>query len=158
MLNGSQFPNEWVMSVAHYVIQWERELHNSLDGQDYLTNFIPNPAWWSSPSNAARAEHVVFQATAANVQDIVCKSQSRGSPMLYIHDQAGAIYTRLPSFFEAEVNAVAGCPDVSSLRCGSVVYDGCGNQCPGMGQACGNPLQRCDTCGFDYWVCMSGYC
>src|SRR3989442_1120483 len=69
------------------------------------TTQIPNN-WYFDRVNAARIAHVLFSATADDINTVIAKSRSSyGSPgFLYIHDQDcdavhGAVYSRLPTFF-----------------------------------------------------------
>lgn len=152
MLNASQFPNSWVLSTADEVILWERALSAS-DGQSYLTNFIPNPAWWSAGTTSVKAEHVIYGATQYDVDSVICKSWARGSPDIYIHDQATAHYSALPSFFEQEVDSIQGCNSPSNSQCGTFGSDSCGNPCP-MGTQCPGTQQCRDGGGYQYYVCL----
>jgi len=136
MLNAVQYPNDWVMSVADYVTTWERPLHGyppddagTPDTQDYITRFCPDTAatadagcatrqtpdgWYFDGGIAPRTHHVVFGIDGgdvnATIDRIVCKSQTRGSPMLFMNHRSTSKYGVLPDFFEQEVVALQGCP------------------------------------------------
>jgi hypothetical protein len=171
MLNASQYPNDWVMSVTDNAILWERPL-NVGGPQSYLSVFCPNtphngnncmygqsPAGWMfDPANASRGEHVVFLASQNDVQSIICKSRQRGSPDLYIHNLSSTNYGSLSSLFEQTVNFAQGygfCADVWTAYCGTASYDPCGTYLPGCqeGMWCPGGL-RCVQLGYQYWDCQ----
>ena len=143
------------MSVADDVILWERAFSAS-DGQSYIDNFIPNPAWWSSPSNSARAQHVVYGAAQSNVDEIVCKSRERGSPSLYIHDVGAANYYRLSALFEQTVQAAnPSCPDPYTTYCGALAMDVCTYEYLDCQQGMWCPAgSSCMQLGYQYWDCV----
>lgn len=126
MLNASQYPYEWVMSVADYAITFENSFSvymNAYYGIAEGGALVPPPAWWSDPIYGGRVSHIVFSTPAANFADVICTSLGRGSPLLYIYDADANSpgYYRLPDYFEQE-------------------YPSCGNlyaQC--MGRSCANP-------------------
>ncbi len=172
MLNSSQYPNNWVMSVADNVVLWERALHgtdmNPPDSQGYLTNFIlgdaqQSPAGWYKSVSGNQAEHVIYGATTSEVTDVICSSRRFGYPLLYVHDRTGlgANYSQLSSLFEQTVSFVQGyqfCVDVFATRCGSDSYDPCGTYLPGCQQGLWCPAgYSCrDAVGGGYLDCVPG--
>jgi hypothetical protein len=126
MLNASQYPYDWVMSVADYAITFENTFSvymNAYYGIAEGGALVPPPGWWSDPIHGGRMSHVVFNTPAANVADVVCASLSRGSPLLYIYDADANSpgYYRVPDYFEQEYPA-----------CGTI-YGSC------MARSCANP-------------------
>ena len=161
MLNAAQFPNDWVTSVADYITTWELPL--TYNSQNYITNFCPsavyspscgayqNPNGWYFSSIAPYTAHIIYNPpayamTAADVHEIVCKSRTRGWPMLYLYDGNSDDYGHLSSLFETTVSEVryascdcGSCPDPASVPCGTPMTDACGNSCNAVGTQCTDP-------------------
>jgi hypothetical protein len=111
-INGSQFPNLWLMSVADNAILWERQQgdYRMTSSQNYYNFICPcaastncncanppmgggavqNPeGWYFAFATAQKAQHVVFSVTPGSgpsggsvVSDIVCRGQGYGPPGL----------------------------------------------------------------------------
>jgi hypothetical protein len=109
LLNASQFPNEWVIQVADYVITWER------DQQSYLNNYRASgggvPAWWTDPQYVDRIVHIVYGSPiAAEMDNIITLSKNRGAGLVYVFDRNSTGYGRLPSYWQEELAALPGGP------------------------------------------------
>lgn len=99
------------------------------DTQEYLSKFCPSPTaqnpqncgstqlperWYFDSSNTGRIAHVIFSVhDATDITRIITQSRNAyGSPgFLYVHDEDcdaahGAVYHRLPSYFEQLVSAL----------------------------------------------------
>jgi phage replication-related protein YjqB (UPF0714/DUF867 family) len=120
LLNAPQFPNEWVMQVADFVILWEEKQSAYLNAYGAL---VPNPAdpstsiridppaWWTTPQYTDRIVHVIWNCpTAAEMLDLVGKSNDRKAGNVYVYDGTSNAYDHLPSYWDEEVLAVRGAP------------------------------------------------
>jgi hypothetical protein len=149
MLNASQFEQSWVQQVSDYTVLWEHPLDDG-QGQNYLTNFIPASTqqspegWYFDPTTADRHAHVVYSTPAANMDQVICQHWSYGTPMLYVFDGTSQAYNHLPSYYEAMINDLQGCP--VNPPCGVIMSDACGNQCS-IGNYCAPRTGICQDCG-----------
>jgi spherulation-specific family 4 protein/VCBS repeat protein len=121
LLSAPQFPNEWVMQVADYVILWLDSMGVYLNSYTALTDdpvapAIGVPSWWTNPEYAGRIVHIIWDCrTSADLHSITALSNDRGAGNVYIFDRAANISDRLPwSYWEAEIAWATGmrCYDV----------------------------------------------
>ncbi len=113
MLNASQYPYEWVAQTFPYVLIWENSYANYRSDATYKAigpdgNLEAPPGWWSSATYQGQLAHVITDASSANIADIVSLSRSRGSPLVFIHNQTADSYSPLTPYFETEVTAITG--------------------------------------------------
>jgi hypothetical protein len=144
MLNAAGFPNDWVVTApaADFVNVWETGV--SAYANNYLaqgpSGTVPAPTWWSSyAGNTGRISNIVYGAGSRDVSNIVNLSRTRGTPMLYVHDQSTANYSALSCFFELEVAVMQ---NQTSM--------------PNEGPRC--PADSTGTCCTYWQTCVNGQC
>jgi len=146
MVNAAGFgaSTPWIMSATDYVTLWEAPYVDPT-GQgkaSYRDRYVafysdllsrPPPSWWNS--YGSRFTHVVFNSLSpSDADDVVCKSRSRGSPSLYVHNATTATYGYLSPHFErtvADLNPPA-CPNrfhagINNLMCAALTCAGSGS-------------------------------
>jgi hypothetical protein len=109
-LNAAQFPQEWVMGAADYVILWEA------DEAAYRTQFyalgkdgngVGVPRWWKNASYRDRIAHTILLCpTVEEMQSLVTLSRTRNCGLVYVYDK-GSVYDRLPPYWYEELAAVS---------------------------------------------------
>ena len=108
-LNAPQFPNEWVVSVADYVILWEESQYA------YTHQYValipgglttPPPAWWTDPKWSHHIVHIVHTTPTPNdMRSVIKLSKKRGARHVYVYDGTSANYGQLSSYWVDLLNA-----------------------------------------------------
>lgn len=109
LLNAAQFPNEWVVRLADYVILWEESQNAYIHQYVALVPgglTIPPPAWWTNPKWSNRIVHIVHSTPTTNDMRAVIKlSKTRRAKHIYVYDGTSASYGNLPAYWGDLLNA-----------------------------------------------------
>jgi hypothetical protein len=114
MIEVAQYPYDWVLGVAEFVLLWEGMAAN-YDSQyraylPTLPDTLPPPAWWNQPNQQRRVVHTITNYTPGSssnlpdmvqIADVLSKAYARGAGTVYLADTFG----KIPAFWDQEVAA-----------------------------------------------------
>jgi Spherulation-specific family 4 len=113
MLNAPQYPHEWVLAEADFVILWEEDeaaYVNHYGALDANQNVIAPPGWWKKRANRNRIVHVVHGCPGAKLGNVVRLSKKRNAGRLYVFDGGSGAYDRLPTYWKKLLQAACAPP------------------------------------------------